>query len=32
MMDCMGKFANCFLIIYVSSWLLATCSWHDRAN
>ena len=33
MVDHVGKIANSFYMIYaMSSWLLATCSWHDRAN
>jgi len=33
MMDCVGKFHNRFQMVYAySSWLLATCSWHDSAN
>jgi len=33
MMDLEGKFCKRFQNAYVdSSWLLATCSWHDRAN
>ena len=33
MTDRVGKFCNCFQMVYTySNWLLATCSWHDRAN
>ena len=33
MTDCVDKFCYCFQMIFaMSSLLLATCSWHDRAN
>jgi len=33
MTDRVGKFCNCFQIVYNNSnWLLATCCWQDRAN
>jgi len=33
MTDWVGKLCNRFQMVYAySSWLLATCSWHNRAN